>query len=150
MAQQLNQFTQTAERGQVAYKNGNSNVMSAMVDSGVSGTLRAGDAVRLVGTSKGLPKVAPLEANDTAAAVMFIVNNYVRSEGIKAGDRIEVMYTGGFMRMRADGAIAAGARVAYDTGTGNVSQYEGTGRVIGVSIEAASAEGDIISVYVQS
>ena len=44
--QALNQFQQTAERGQVAYLNCDSFKMSAVVDSSEAGTLKAGDAVK--------------------------------------------------------------------------------------------------------
>lgn len=150
MAQTLNQFEQSAERGQLAMLNGSSNAVSAMIDSSVESELKAGDAVKLVSTSKGFPKVAPVTAEDSAAAFFFILFNPVRNAGIKAGDRVELLYTGGFMYMRAGGAINAGARVAYDTATGNIKEYASGDRPCGLAMDAAGAEGDLVRVFVQS
>ena len=148
MAQALNQFQQTAERGQVAYLNCDSFKMSAVVDSSEAGTLAAGDAVKIVTTSKGIPHVAKVGNSDTSC-FGFVAFNAVKNDGIKAGDRIEVVFTGGFMYMIASDAINAGASLDYAYSTGKVATAN-SGLGCGIAMEAASADGDLIAVYIKT
>lgn len=106
MAQNLNQFQQTAERGQIALLCANSPVISAVVDSTETGTLKAGDAVKLVSTSTGIPHVVKVASGDTTCAGL-VVFNPVKNDEIKAGDRVEIAITGAFMYMVASAAINA-------------------------------------------
>lgn len=146
--QALNQFQQTAERGQVAYLNCDSFKMSAVVDSSETGTLKAGDAVKIVTTSKGIPHVVKVGSSDTAA-FGFVMFNAVKNDGIVAGDRIEVAFTGAFMYMVASAAISAGASLDYDYSTGKVATAN-SGLGCGMAVEAASADGDLIAVYIKT
>lgn len=148
MAQALNQFKQTAERGQVAYLNCDSFKMSAVVDSSETGTLKAGDAVKIVTTSKGIPHVAKVAVSDTAAFGV-VVYNAVKNDDIKAGDRLEVAFTGSFIYMVASDAITAGSALDYDYSTGKVATAN-SGLGIGMAMEAAAADGDLIAVYVKT
>ena len=148
MAQALNQFKQTAERGQVAYLNCDSFKMSAVVDSSEASTLKAGDAVKIVSTSKGIPHVVKVGNSDTAAFGV-VVYNAVKNDGIVAGDRVEVAYTGSFIYMVASAAINAGVAVDYAYATGKVATAN-SGLGIGVAMEAAADDGDLIAVYVKT
>lgn len=148
MAQSLNQFKQTVERGQVAYLNCDSFKMSAVVDSSEVGTLKAGDAVKIVTTSKGIPHIVKVGNSDTACFGV-IVFNAVKNDGIVAGDRVEVAFTGAFIYMVASAAINAGAALDYAYSTGKVATAN-SGLGIGVALEAAGADGDLIAVYVKT
>ena len=148
MAQNLNQFQQTAERGQVALLCANSPVISAVVDSTEAGTLKAGDAVKLVSTSVGLPHVVKSASGDLAIAG-FVVFNPVKNDDIKAGDRVEIAITGTFVYQVASAAILAGAAVDYDYSTGKVATAN-SGIACGVALDAAAADGDLIRVAVKA
>lgn len=148
MAQALNQFKQTAERGQVAYLNCDSFKMSAVVDSSEAGTLKAGDAVKIVTTSKGIPHIVKVGNSDTSC-FGFVAFNAVKNDGIVAGDRVEVVFTGAFMYMVASGAIQAGAALDYSYSTGKVATAN-SGLGCGKAMEAAAADGDLIAVYVKT
>jgi predicted RecA/RadA family phage recombinase len=148
MAQNLNQFKQTAERGQIALLCANSPVISAVVDSTEAGTLKAGDAVKLVSTSKDCPHVVKVANSDTACTG-FVVFNPVKNDGIAAGDRVEIAITGAFMYMVASAAILAGASVDYAYNTGKVATSN-SGLACGVALDAAAADGDLIRVAVKA
>lgn len=155
MAQQLNQFAQTAERGQIALLNADSFILSAVVDASIpaQSTLKTGDLVKIVGTSKGVPHVIPTTAAaDTPFG--FVVFNAVKNDGFKAGDRVEIMFTGGWMYMIASAAITAGSQVIYTPASGQVTAAVGSpssnGAIVGVALDAASAAGDLIRVYVKT
>lgn len=148
MAQNLNQFKQTAERGQVALLCANSPLISAVVDSTEAGTLQAGDAVKLVSTSKGIPHVVKVGSTDTAC-LGFVVFNPVQNADIAAGDAIEIAITGAFMYMVASAAISAGAAVDYAYATGKVATAN-SGLACGVALDAAAADGDLIRVAVKA
>lgn len=147
MAQNLNQFQQTAERGQIALLTANSPVISAVVDSTEAGTLKAGDAVKLVSTSTGIPHVVKVGNSDTSLHG-FVVFNPVKNDGIVAGDRIEIAITGAFMYMTASAAIYAGVAVDYAYATGKVATAN-SGLECGVALDAAAADGDLIRVAVK-
>lgn len=146
--QALNQFQQTAERGQVAYLNCDSFKMSAVVDSSEASTLKAGDAVKIVSTSKGIPHVVKVGNSDTAAFGV-VVFNAVKNDGIVAGDRVEVAFTGAFIYMIASASIEAGAALDYAYATGKVATAN-SGLGIGVAMEASAQDGDLIAVYVKT
>lgn len=148
MAQNLNQFQQTAERGQIALLCANSPLISAVVDSTETGTLKAGDAVKLVSTSKGIPHVVKVGNSDTACCGL-VAFNPVKNDGIVAGDRVEIAITGAFMYMVASAAINAGAAVDYAYATGKVATAN-SGLACGVAIDAAAADGDLIRVAVKA
>ena len=148
MAQNLNQFQQTAERGQIALLTANSPVISAIVDSSEAGTLKAGDAVKLVSTSTGIPHVVKVGNSDTSFHG-FVVFNPVKNEGIVAHDRVEIAITGAFMYMVASAAIYAGVAVDYAYATGKVATAN-SGLECGVALDAASADGDLIRVAVKA
>jgi hypothetical protein len=148
MAQNLNQFQQTAERGQIALLCANSPVISAVVDSTETGTLKAGDAVKLVSTSKGIPHVVLATASDTTITGI-VVFNPVKNDGIVANDRIEIAITGAFIYQVASAAIAAGASVDYNATTGKIATAN-SGLACGVALDAASADGDLIRIGVKA
>lgn len=150
MAQALNQFQQAAERGQIALLTANSPVISAVVDSNEAGTLKAGDAVKLVSTSTGIPHVALLGAGDTSVVpVGFVVFNPVTNAGIAAGQAVEIAITGAFMYMTASAAIEAGAEVSYAYSTGKIATANST-PVCGVALDAAAGDGELIRVAVKA
>lgn len=148
MAQNLNQFKQTAERGQIALLTANSPVISAVVDSTETGTLKAGDAVKLVSTSTGIPHVVKVGVSDTTITGC-VVFNPVKNDSIVAGDMVEIAITGAFMYMVASASIVAGAAVDYAYATGKVATAN-SGLACGVALDAAAADGDLIRVAVKA
>lgn len=152
MTQNLNQFSQSAERGQIPLLGAEGFVVSAIVDS-TSATINAGDAVEIITTSKGIPKVKKL-ANATNAVFGFAIYNPVKNANV-AGDRIEVMITGGVMYMIASEVINAGVEVEYNITTGKIAPYVvdsgiTPNTIVGKTIDYASGNNILTRVYIKS
>ncbi|MGB2578980.1 hypothetical protein AAIR98_000899 [Elusimicrobium simillimum] len=148
MTQSINQFSQTAERGQVALLNGANPAISVMIDASVTATLKSGDAVKIVATSKGLPKVIPTTAVDDVADG-FIMFNPVKNE-FTGNDRCEMLFTGGFMYMIAGAATPAKSKVQYNPDNGYVGVAAADANMVGIAVDTASAVGDLIRVKIKS
>ena len=153
MTQNLNQFSQSAERGQISLLGAEGFVVSAIIDSSETGTILAGDAVEIITTSKGIPKVKKL-ANAGNAVFGFAIYNPVKNANV-AGDRIEVMITGGVMYMIASEAINAGVDVEYDITTGKIAPYVvdsgiTPNTIVGKTIDYASGNNILTRVYIKS
>ena len=153
MTQSLNQFNQTAERGQIALRGEGNNLISVVVDSAETGVIKAGDLVVLSGSNGGIPTVK--KAAGTAGEVIlgFAVYNVIQNE-FKAGMLLEIALTSVCMTMEASAAIAAGKSVAYATATGLVPAAFSAAalaiRVVRVALAIATAANDLIVVYIKT
>lgn len=153
MTQSLNQFNQTAERGQIALRGEGNNLISVVVDSAEAGVIKAGDLVVLSGSNGGIPTVK--KAAGTAGEVIlgFAVYNVIQNE-FKAGMLLEIALTSVCMTMEASAAIAAGKSVAYAAATGLVQEAPSAAAaatpVVGVALTKATAAKDLIVVYIKT
>jgi hypothetical protein len=138
-----NQFRLSTEQGVI--QNGNGIVFSARVGSAQASDIVAGQAVKYVDVAGELPSVVSLAAN-TDKSIGFVVYN-AKDAVYKANNRLEIAQAGTVMKMTAGGAIAAGARVEVVYTTTKVITTGGTNPVIGIALEKAAADGDLI--YVQ-
>ena len=137
LSQSINQFAQTDVRGRVDLMGMGNNVISAVINSEVSGKVYSGDAVEIIATSKGLPEVKPLTS--TGYTFGFVRYNAKRAE-LAAGDRVELAIDGAVMVMAAASAIKAGEKVAYDYSTGLIAKAGNSDLVVGVALEAIAAD----------
>lgn len=144
--QNLNQFDQSAERGQIALHNGESVVISAMIAPTYQGTLRSGDGITITAESRGLPKIVRTGSVSSKAAG-FILFNPVKNV-FKAGDRCEIMLTGGYMYMVASDTVDALTPVQYDPETGQIAYAVAESNKVGVSLDCAINPGDLIRVKI--
>ena len=110
MTQQINQFAQTAERGQIALLNADSQTLDAIIDQTETGALEAGDPVKIVATSTKIPHVVKANA-ETDEIFGFVAFNPVRNAGLVKGDRITVAINGAFIYLVAGGSISAGGKL---------------------------------------
>ena len=136
LSQEINQFAQTDVRGRVDLMGMGNNVISAVINSEVSGKVYSGDAVEILATSKGLPEVKPLSS--TGNVFGFVRYNAKKTE-LAAGDRVELAIDGAVMVMAAASAIKAGDPVAYDYSTGLVAKASGDA-IIGIALDAIAAD----------
>lgn len=132
-----NQFVQSQVLGEVALSFPTGTI-SAQIDSSESGELVAGQAVKLVATSEGLPKVVACSADSDQ--VFGFINYDVKSQSFVAGDACEISQAGNHIYLQATGAIDAGVQVTLDsTQVGGVAAAVGSSgdRIVGYSIGKA-------------
>lgn len=147
MTQSTNQFNQTAVKGDLDLKFAGG-VISGAVGSGQSGTIVAGQAVRIEDSAGALPKFISL-AGATTEATGFAVRN-LKDTGYVAGDRLEVAIFGSVQYMEAGAAIARGAKVEFVPTGEKVITSAGTNPIVGWALDKAAADGDLIRVMIET
>lgn len=144
MALNSNQFAFEAVQGQVDLQQVNANVFSCQIDKDEAATLVAGEAVSVVDSAGGVPKVEQL-SGDTDEAFGFITRNLKDAEFV-AENRVEIARSGTVIWMTAGAAIARGAKVEYDVSAVKVITSAGTNPIVGIAYDKAGADGDLIRV----
>lgn len=144
--QNQNQFDQTPEQGQLDLRM-NPSVIAAQIDSSEAGSLVAGQAVKLVDSAGGVPKViaCTADADDVYGFIAYNIKNRVFTANMAveiAAMRDNVMY------MTSSAAIARGAQVAIVV-VGNKVVTGVTGdRVVGRAYDKATAADQLIRVTI--
>lgn len=150
MAQLLNQFGQSVEKGMLDLQNGTkNNVVSCLVKSTESTALVDAQAVSLVDNANPVPEVTAITSEEDAGNFGFIVKN-LKDATHKASTMCEVAIAGTIMFMEASSAIARGAKVSYVVSGQKVKTQASSEKVIGVALDKASTSGDLIRVLVQT
>lgn len=147
MTQNLNQFAMTQTKGAVDLKAGNYNIISAAISASETGTLVPGQAVKIEDSAGGLPKVLAL-ALATDSTFGFIARVLKQSE-FEAKDVVEVALDGSIMVMEAGAAIARGAAVEVSLTGNKVITSAGVNNIVGVALDKAAADGDLIRVMIK-
>lgn len=147
MAINLNQFAMTAVQG-MQDLNFHGCVISGAVDTTQVLDIVAGQALKLVTTSNGLPKVVATTADSDPVFgfALYSVKNgsYASGKPIDIGMKDCVVY------MTAGGAISAGAGVQIANSSVKVVAQTGSGPRVGFALDAATADGQLIRVYVEA
>jgi len=144
MTQLINQFEMGKEKGQLDLRF-NANTFSCRADS----TLVPGQAVKLVDVAGGVPNVTAITA-DTDQVFGFATKS-TRRDAIAIGDVIEVSCSSNVMYMEAGAAISVGDNVMpVVSGTKVIVASGATKSVIGVALDKASADTDLIRVYIKT
>lgn len=142
----LNQFGMNVIKGMTDLRSGQPTI-SCQVGSGEAGTLVPGQAVKMVDSVGGVPKVIAVAA-DTDDIFGFIAFDQ-KSSSYVAGDRLEVVHgRGGFIYLEAGAALARNAEVQYVVAGAKVITAVSTKRIAGRSMDKATAAGQIIRVAV--
>ena len=144
MTQLINQFEMGKEKGQLDLRF-NGNTFSCRADS----VLVPGQAVKLVDVAGGIPNVTAITA-DTDEVFGFATKS-TRRDAIAIGDVIEISCTSNVMYMEAGAAVAVGALVMpVVAGSKVITAAGGTKSVIGVALDKAAADTDLIRVYIKT
>jgi hypothetical protein len=150
----VNQFAMNAWRGQRVEFGFGGVVATAVVDSTETGTLLPGDAVTIVGTSKGVLHVKKAAAATDVRFGFVAYNAKDINATYKKGSYISVCSSYTLVNMVTDEAIAAGTTVYYDPADGGITATSTSmGNSVGIAYEAASsavAAGQIIRVLVKT
>ena len=142
----INQFQQSSIVGMIDMRFPYDTI-SVQIDASEAGSLSAGQAVKIVDSAGGVPKVVAITANSDS--VLGVINYDVKSRVYVAGDAAEISMAGNVVFLRALAAIARGAKVVanFQT-TGGVNPINGSGgeNIVGWALDKAAAAGDIIRV----
>ena len=143
MTQILNQFSITNERGRLTNKASTPYVTNQIIDPSYAGAaLTSGDAFKYSGTGAFIIPAAALTDNIIGFSTFNIKDN-----SFEANNSVEIAHNTSEMKMIASAAIAAGADLEFDPATGKVAT-QATGTVIGKARQAATADGDLITVAI--
>jgi hypothetical protein len=142
-----NQFAQSVIVGMVDLPY-SYNTKSVQIDISEAGVLLPGQAVKIVDSAGGIPKVIACAA-DTDEVFGFL-NYNIKNASFLAGKPAEISQDGNVMFLQATAAIARGAKVVSKalTTVGGVGPISGSGgeNIVGYALDKASAAGDIIRV----
>lgn len=144
----LNQFVPNRVRGEYVDWGLNAMVMEVQIDSTETGTLYAGDPVKIVATSTGKLKVVAISQADTPFG--FIIFNSKKAS-YKAGDIVSILCKDGVMTCVTEDAINAGVGVYYKVSDGSVTTTQPTNAVlIGKTMEkvASVSGGTLVQVLI--
>lgn len=135
--QSLNQFMPERLRGELLDWGLNAWVLDVVIDASETGTLYAGDIVKVCPTSTGKLKVVAGASTDRA--VGYIIFN-AKKESFKAGDHCSVLLRGGVIECITEEALNAGDIVAYKDADGSVTATIGSGvQRMGMAMSATTA-----------
>lgn len=143
-----NQFAQAPYLGTVDQAF-NYNTRAVQIDSSSAGGLRPGQAVKVVNSQFGVPKVVECAA-DTDEVFGFINYNF-KNQAFNAYDRCEISQKGNVIYLTATNAIARGAQVQLDlTYVGGVAAKVGSSgaNLVGTAYDEATGAGQLIRVTV--
>ena len=140
--QSLNQFMPERLRGELLDWGLNAWVLDVVIDASETGTLYAGDIVKVCPTSTGKLKVVAGASTDRA--VGYIIFN-AKKESFKAGDHCSILLRGGVIECITEEALDAGDIVAYKDADGSVTATIGSGvQRMGMAMSATTAtEGGV-------
>lgn len=142
--QNQNQFSQAGVVGMLDQKF-NYNTKEAQIDSSETGTLKPGQAVKIVDSAGGIPKVVAITANTDE--VWGFINFSNKDQSFVAGDKCGISQKGNVMWMIATAAIARGVQVTVDkTYVGGVQTKNSGDRIVGHTYDKATAAGQLIRV----
>lgn len=126
--------------------------VSAQIDSSQSGNLYPGQAVKIVDSIGGVPKVVAVTA-DTDEVFGFINYNF-KNPYFSAGMPVEISQAGNMMYLLSTGVVARGVRVCSKNSVsiGGVGALSGSGgeNIVGYAFDAASAAGQLMRVRISS
>jgi hypothetical protein len=147
MALDQNQFAQTVVQGMIALDK-SVGTISVQIDASSGGGLVPGQAVKMVDSAGGIPKV--VECAATTDDVFGFINYDMRRAMFGVGDKVEISSMhGNIMWMTASAAIARNAKVMLVIAGSKVVTAGTTGNVIiGRALDKAAANGDLIRVII--
>lgn len=143
----INSFNMVPVQGEMDLQASPANVFSCAVDASQASALVPGQAVKIYDSAGGVPKVVAVSGNNDTSLFGFLVRN-LKDQDAPANARVEIASTGSVMYMTAGAAIARGARVEIVNSTQKVITSAGTNPVVGVALDKAAADGDLIRVLI--
>jgi hypothetical protein len=141
-----NQFAQSPILGMIDMRFAYDTV-AAQIDVSQATPLYAGQAVKIVDSTDGIPKVVACAANSDE--VFGFINFDIKSVTFASGQNCEISMAGNYMYLYATGAISRGTQVQLDLSTvGGVTAKVGSSGadIVGFAFDKAAAAGALIRV----
>ena len=111
-------------------------------------TISAGEAVILASTLNG--QRTKVSAGTGAASLYFgVVATNPLKQVFSVGDLLEVIGETAIVMMTVSAAVTAGDKLQYDYAAAKVATQTGSNTVVGIAMKNATADGDLIPVYVK-
>lgn len=110
-------------------------------------TLTPGEAVIMVGATRGANPRCSVGAGATGLYFGVVTSKPI-SESNSVGAKVELALQGCIVMMTASAAITGGAKLQYDYSTKKVATQTASNTVIGMAMASATADGQLIPVYV--
>jgi hypothetical protein len=146
MSLNINSFGLSTVQGKLDEQH-NPSTFPAQIDSSSAGNLVPGQAVKIVDSAGGVPKVVECAANSDD--VFGFINYDIKSQAFNAGDRVELSaFRGNVMYMTASAAIARNAKVSIVISGSKVVTASTGLTIVGRALDKASANGDLIRVMI--
>lgn len=142
-----NQFAQSSVKGALDLKMPQFTI-SAVVDVSESGTLIAGQPVKMVDSAGGVPKVVAIAA--ITDKVLGFINYGIKESTYVAGDAVEISLAKNVMYMEASAAIARGANVMPVISGVKVATATASNSIIGWAFDKAAGSGELIRVVIET
>ena len=145
MAQNLNQFKQSVEAGQIALNAIEGRTIEAYIDESYSGTgIVSGSVVTLVSTST-YPTITVNQKTSGSEVGLGVVAFNIKKTNYKAGDFCEVYVDGKVVYAKIGAAVNAGAELTWDNTTGAfIAKTDGNVDAIALDKVAAGTIGRVI------
>lgn len=141
-----NQFQQSPVQGQLDLLVSSSTI-ACQIDSSSAGNLVPGQAMKMVDSAGGVPKI--VEAAADTDDIFCFLNFNQKDQDFDAYDAVEVSYfKSNVMYMTASAAIARNAEVMVVIASKKVATATSGKRIVGRALDKASADGDLIRVLI--
>lgn len=140
-----NSFTIDPVKGQLDL-DPNFGTYSCQVSTNEAGTVTPAEAVVLEDAAG--EQIPVLAATATTDAIFGFVTQNFKVNEYTALDQIKIAGDGTIMHMEAAAAVARGAELEYVV-SGKKVQTQATGTTIGIALDKAAADGDLIRVLIK-
>jgi predicted RecA/RadA family phage recombinase len=141
-----NQFRQTTDVGYLDLQTGLNNVLTCVHLADEATPLVPGNTVKLADNFTAIPSV---EASAITEVAFGVAVRNLKDADFPAEARLEIAREGTVMFMMASAAIARGAEVQYNPTTNKVATQASTNATLGVALDKAAADTDIIRVIIK-
>tara|TARA_R110000851_G_scaffold306239_5_gene464510 strand:- start:4073 stop:4519 length:447 start_codon:yes stop_codon:yes gene_type:complete len=147
MTQTSNQFNLNVNKGELtAVYGGTPASMNAVVGASEASPIVPAQAVKLKDVAGAGIVITAVTA--TTDAVYGFVPYSLKTSSYLSEDNLKVSGDEAVMHMEAGAAIARGAELEFVV-TGSKVQTQATGTVVGIALDKATADGDIIRVQIK-
>ena len=148
MALNPNQFAMEPQAGDIDLSTSSNGVVSCQVDSTQVTALVAAQAVTIVDSAGGVPKVIAQAANTDK--IWGIVLRNAKNINFPALQALEIAQAGAVIYMTSGAAVARGAAVEIDHTTFKVITNAGVNPSIGYAYDKATATDQLIRVAIKT